>query len=176
MNKQHYILKFINFLKKYNLYDEAIYNYLIKNTTFVDYKSDKDFIGCFYKLDKANNVIKINLCIPFLENDVTISITTHEYIHGYLLYKNIGYPYTPEITDEVIPMLFEQLYYLENNTLEMKTHLEETKNNIIKGNRINHKLGILMQQELLSFQQYDVDTLKEYVNKLYKKYTHTLKK
>ncbi len=78
-----------------------------------------------------------------------------------------------EEQDKAIPTETQEI---EKEVESNEISLEETKNNIIKGNRINHKLGILMQQELLSFQQYDVDTLKEYVNKLYKKYTHTLKK
>lgn len=42
--------KYLNFLKKHNLYEEESFQYIRANALYIDYWDDeaRDFIGCFY--------------------------------------------------------------------------------------------------------------------------------
>ena len=61
MEKNYYQI-FIEFLKKHNLYNEEAIKYLHKQGIFFDYyeEENRDFIGCYYILNKSNVLQKIH--------------------------------------------------------------------------------------------------------------------
>ena len=82
-----YYNKFIEFLKKYNVYSEEILKYWEKNRLLFDIRDEekKELIGCYYQYEKEC-LKKISLIVPFIDNDKTVLINIHEYIHLLLLY------------------------------------------------------------------------------------------
>ena len=127
MNNILYENKFISFLKRYNLYDETIYNYLINNAIMVDIKEYIDFIGCFFVKNEYDCITKVTLCIPFLEDDITTLITIHEYVHGYTMFKKIGKKYQLKASEEVLPMLYEELYFTQRHRTRRRDGIPDGK-------------------------------------------------
>ena len=121
--------KFIEFLKKYNLYDEEILNYISTRMIIVDYNHPdaKEMIGCFYK---ANHdiVTDFRLCVPKMVDDITVSINIHEYVHLLNMYKYLGREYQEDKYFEVLPVFFELIYLNDTNP----EYLEERKEYIRK--------------------------------------------
>ena len=88
----NYYNDFIKFFKKHNLYNEEIFNYIQKNRTLFDYRDEDQriFIGCYYICNKQGILQKINICVPFINDPITLLINIHEYIHAIESYKNIS--------------------------------------------------------------------------------------
>ena len=166
-----YYNDFINFFKKHNLYDEEIFNYIQKNRTLFDYRDEEQriFIGCYYTCNKQGILQKIKLCVPFIDNQITLLINIHEYIHAIELYKNIGKKYEQKDTEETLPMLYEQLYYLENPNKELEIYLIELNKKITKKSSKSYQIALLIQEELLAYYQKTNPTLKKLQTKV-KKY------
>ena len=175
MNNSLYENKFISFLKRYNLYDETIYNYLINNAIMVDIKEYIDFIGCFFVKNEYDCITKVTLCIPFLEDDITTLITIHEYVHGYTMFKKIGKKYQLKASEEVLPMLYEELYFLENQSPKLLNHRKNTLSYIKGVAPFKYKLGYAMQKELLLVNNKDITHLNSLVPHMCKKYIYSLK-
>ena len=83
--------KFIEFLKKSELYNEEVLDYIEYRTTHVDYKEKgaMDFVGC-YPILEDGMVKDIWLCVPNMVDDISISINIHEYVHLLRVYKSLG--------------------------------------------------------------------------------------
>ena len=170
-----YKYKLITFLKKYNLFDEEKYNYLINNAFMVDTSMALDFIGCFYLKNEWKVITKVRLCLPRLDSDIAVMLTIHEYVHGFIMYDKIGSSYSTKASEEVLPMLYEFLYFLENRTPEMEQYrkiVDDINNN---GVCFKHKLGFIMKDELAKERNLDINYISNIVRNNCHKYIKKLK-
>ena len=165
-----YYNNFVNFFKKHNLYNEEMFKYIQKNTTHFDYRDEdqRAFIGCYYTYDKQRILKKIKVCVPFINNQITLLINIHEYIHAIELYKNIGKKYEQKDTEETLPMLYELLYYLENPNKELEAYLTELNKKITKKSSKAYQIALLIQEELLTYYQKKNPTFKQLQTKVKK--------
>jgi len=157
--------KFISFLKRHNIYDKTKYEYLMNNTTFVDIDENANFIGCYYTKNEFNYITNIKLYIPNFDDDVCVMICIHEYIHGYIMYDKLNKQYSTKASEEVLPMFYEYLYYLENENEELKNYRISTINSIKDENNFKYILGLIMQDELQQHYKYDINLLNYLITK-----------
>lgn len=68
-------LKFINFFKEHNLYDETVFKYIRENAILFDYLEEEKraFIGCYYSYDKNNHLSKITIAVPIINDEKNTS-------------------------------------------------------------------------------------------------------
>lgn len=163
--------KFIDFFKRHNLYDEKIFNYLRENSVMFDYRDEdsRPFIGCYYTYSKDDKLKKISLCVPFIDDDITILINIHEYIHGILMYNKIGYKYKAGIDCEVLPMLYERIFVEETQNEKLKEYLKYLNKNILESSNPEYQLALNVQDELL--EEYNKNKKIKTLNKKIKKLT-----
>ena len=128
--------KFIDFLKKYGLYDEKIFHYIMDNAVYFDYLDDelRNSIGV-YCIYQQNKLFKIVLYVPYITDDKTVLINVHEYVHAFLLYPKLGTKYKMGIDCEVLPFYFENLYILENPNIGLEEFKQRLNQSISCENR-----------------------------------------
>lgn len=176
--EENYYNKFIHFLKKHNLYNPEVINYIKKNSTYFDYREEenRDFIGCFFKLNKRKKLEKIILVLPFIIDEQTIIINIHEYIHCFMYYKYLGKKVTFDNTIEIFPMLYEKIYLIENYTPNNDKYISNLNSKITPNSDIKYKIALTLQNKLLK--HYDGEKLKKIypkeIKKLVKKYEEGL--
>ncbi len=121
--------KFINFLKKSELYNEEVLDYIKYRTTRVDYRQDGsgDFIGCF-PIVIDGLVQDIWLCVPKMVDDISVSINIHEYVHLLRAYKSLGKRPVDNEYSELLPIMYEFAYLKDVGNQE---YLEKYKQNIL---------------------------------------------
>lgn len=172
-----YYKDFIDFFKKHNLYEEKMFDYIRRNSTLLDYRDDEQriFIGCFYICGKQNILQKIKLCVPFINSQITILINIHEYLHAIELYSKIGKKYQSKDTEEVLPMLYESLYFLDNPSKELENHLLYLNSRIKDDSKESYKIALSIEKELLKYYKEENPDFKKLQNKV-KKLTKQYKK
>lgn len=121
--------KFIEFLKKSELYNEDVLDYIEYRTTYVDYKEKgaMDFVGC-YPILEDGMVKDIRLCVPNMVDDVSVSINIHEYVHLLRIYKSLGKKFVESEYEELLPIMYE-FAFLEDvgNTEYLEKYKEDIK-------------------------------------------------
>lgn len=169
-----YYTKFIDFFKKHNLYDEKVFGYLRQNSIMFDYRDEdaRIFMGCNWTIRDSNYLEKINLVLPFFDNDLTILINIHEYTHGIMSYKYLGKKLKIGNDMEMLPMLYERLYFLENPTSELVRYEEMYDKTISSDSEIKYILGLKYRDELIEKYNkgYDFNKLDKYAKKLARRY------
>lgn len=149
-----YYSKFVDFCKRYGLYDEKIFNYLRRNSFMFDFRDDdyRSSIGArlIYNNGKVDMV---NLVVPYIDDDdVTVLINIHEYTHGVIYYKKLGKEYDSDkdINREILPMLYEKLYMLENMDNTSLVEYENYLNGIvINSDDEVYKLGLACRDHII---------------------------
>ena len=121
--------KFINFLKKSELYNEEFLNYLNDRTLITNhFEENKDIIGTYPILDEKNILKDIKICIPKLYNDIEVGVYINEYVTALMLYRNLNKEYKKHELDRIIPTYYELIYLKENNQEDyLNLYLEELK-------------------------------------------------
>lgn len=177
-----YYLNFIDFLKRHNLYDAIMFDYIRKHSIIIDYNDEEQcqMAGCYYSFDKKNRLIKFQLCVPFINNHETTLANIHEYVHAIVLYQNLGKKYTntKESDVEILPMLYELLYVLETNDEELNNHLKELNTLIDNTKHLEYQLSLNIQPQLLEYYQEKNPSFKQIQTKskqLSKKYQKQFK-
>lgn len=170
-----YYKDFIDFFKKHNLYEEKMFDYIRRNSTLFDYRNEEQriFIGCFYICNKQNILQKIKLCVPIINSQITTLINIHEYLHAIELYNKIGKKYQNSDTEEVLPMLYELLYFLDNPSKELENHLIYLNTRIKDDTKESYKIALSIEKELLKYYKEKNPNLKKLqrqAKKLTKKY------
>ena len=171
--------EFVNFFKKHNLYDVNIFNYLRYNSIQFDYHDDekRPYIGYHYLTDKNDILTKIKLYVPYIDSHKTILINIHEYIHGIILYNKLEKKFKQEIDSEILPILYEKIYLLENPSKELEDFLNYLNNRITKDNLnlIQYKIALEVQDEMLKYYNEEKPTfidLQKKAKKLSRRYKH----
>lgn len=121
--------KFIDFLKKSELYNEEVLDYIKYRTTRVDYKQEgaMDFVGCFPIIE--HGIVKdIWLCVPNIVDDISASINVHEYVHLLRIYRSLGKEFKESEYEELLPVMYE-FAFLEDigNTEYLNKYKEDIK-------------------------------------------------
>ena len=171
-----YYTKFIDFFKKHNLYDKEGFEYLRNNSIMFDYRDEEAISllgwGCRWNIRNGKYLDKINLIVPFLDNDLTVLINIHEYTHGIMLYKYLGKKLKIDNDIEMLPMMYERLYFLENSTLELAKYEEMYDKTISSDSEIKYILGLKYRDELIEKYNngYDFNKLDRYAKKLARRY------
>ena len=123
--------KYINFLKKYDLYREDIFEYMKDKTKYIDYRLDesKRFYGVFTNIE--NGIIKdIRVMVPYIVDDTSISIRIHEYIHVLKIYDYLNKEYVFTDYEDLLPVFYELVYAKENNNYDyINERIDELKDN-----------------------------------------------
>lgn len=171
-----YYNKYINFLIKHNIYKAEIMQYITKYSIKIDYhmEEQRDFIGCFYSIDKNKRIKKISICTPYIDSDITVLINIHEYIHLFILYQYLNKKYERNKDEEILPILYELLYYLDNPSKELEKKIIELNNTIKDTSPIQYKIALKSRDELLEYYQKEKPNFKKLQEKaktLAKKYT-----
>lgn len=154
-----YYNKFIDFLKKHNLLEKESFIFISNHTKNINYENyeEREFIGCYYEINEKGKLISFKVCVPEITNERTLLINIHEYIHALLLYNMLNKKCDIGLEKEVLPMLYEKLYILENEEVSMKEYqhqLLETINEIgtpeyIIGNEVSDKLIMHTDEEIM---------------------------
>ena len=111
--------KYINFLKKYNLYREDIFGYMKDKTKYLDYRQDGSdaYIGVYPNL--VDGIIKdIKMRVPYIIDDHSIAINIHEYIHLLKMFDYIGKEYVFSDYEDLLPTFYELVFAKENNDVD----------------------------------------------------------
>ena len=168
-----YYRKFVDFLKHHYLYDEEIFDYWEKHKINFDYREEeqRDFIGCFYSL--RNNILeKIRLIVPFIDDDKTLLINIHEYVHLFLMYPKLNKKCLLGMDREVLPILYERIYIKENSTEELLAYYEYLNSFIKENNHEEYVIALDVSDKLLDMYYDNVyrneKEAKKMVKKLYK--------
>ena len=166
-----YYQKFIDFLKNHNLYDEKVFKYWQENSTYFDYRDEDSriFMGCFYQYENGY-LRKIGLFIPFIDDDKTLLINIHEYIHLLLLYYKIGTKHKIGNDKEVLPLFFERIFVEENNTKELNKYYQYLNQIINEENKEEYILGLKLSDSIKEkYNNDNIFKLDKKVKKLIKK-------
>lgn len=127
--------KYIDFLKKCELYNQEVFDYIEYRTTYVDYreKGSMNFVGC-YPIIEDGIVKDIWYCVPKIVDDISISINIHEYVHLLRVYRSLGKEFIESEYEELLPVMYE-FAFLEDigNTEYLNKYKEDIKNdNVLK--------------------------------------------
>lgn len=172
---KNYYNEFIDFFKKHNLYNKEMFDYINSNSTKFDYRDEeqRSFLGCYYICNKHNILQKIKICVPFIDSPTTVLINIHEYLHAIELYNKIGKKYQSNDTKEVLPILYELLYFEENRSKELENHLIYLNSKIKTGSEESYKIALSIKNELLKYYREEnpnLTKLQRKAKKLSKKY------
>lgn len=172
-----YYEEFIDFFKKYNLYNEEIFNYLRENAILFDYRDEdcdyRYFISCTPNV--KNDILRnIKMIVPYPDNDITNLINVHEYMHGIELY-----PYLNKYFDyekykkygEMMPILMERLYCLEHPSENLKEEMEYLDKKIEDSDDKKYKFALDKANELLDYfnETKDIKKVQKKAKKLVRK-------
>lgn len=146
--------EFITFFQRHKLYNENTFRYLRENIITLDYRyeANRSFIGC-YCINNNGLLKEIKLIVPFLDSRITVSINIHEYIHALIAYGRLHSKYKIDIDCEILPMLYEKIYFLEHPCQELEEHEKRTKEIILTANTQEYMIALNCQEELLSYYQ-----------------------
>lgn len=179
--QENYYKKFISFLKEHNLYDENAMEYLHQKGIFFDYaeEEDRDFIGCYFAINKKKRLESIILCVPYIKDEKTLIINIHEYTHALLYYKYLGKKVNIKNSSiEILPIMYEKIYVKENKSQLCKEYIEYLDSQITEKSDLKYRIAINAQQEMLDFysKEKNPDKLEEQSKKIAKKLTKKLAK
>ena len=116
-----YYRKFIEFLKEHGIYDEEVVKYYREHWELFDYLDVEERInmGTYYVI-RNGQLEEIRPVVPIMNNDVTVLINVHEYIHVLMNYKKINQHAKIRTKDhEVLPIFYEKVYVKENPSEEL---------------------------------------------------------
>ena len=148
-----YYNKFVDFCKRYGIYDERVFKYLRNNSYMFDYR-DEDYrrMICTQVMYDNNKASDVSMVVPFITDDITVLINIHEYTHGVIYYNMLGEEYNPktERNREILPMLYERLFVLENEDNKWLVGYENyLEKRIIDSDDEDYKLGLICRDEII---------------------------
>ncbi len=134
--------KFINFLKRTELYNEKFNDYIndkieIKDLSETpkdlrleilkmgsnvskleelgDYVHSIYFLGTTVEVDDDDIIKNVYITVPKMTNDITVGMNIREYVHALMLYRELGKEYKEDKYEDIIPTYYELAYLKENN-------------------------------------------------------------
>ena len=168
--------KIIDFFKRHNMYDEKTFKYLQANSTMIDYRCDEEraFIGCFYILNKKEELERLQLNIPYVYDDKTALINIHEIVHGIENYSKLGEKFKKDITIETLPILYEHIFIIESTSSELKRYGKYLDRMIETSNELEYLFALKVRLELINKYQYNMKKMQKLTKKLSHKYQNKI--
>lgn len=148
----NYYTKFIDFLKRNGIDNEAMFKYIHERTKVIDYsiEEQREIRGVYPKYDKNYRMEDITLYID-ISNDETILLSIRPYIKAICAYYNLGRPYNPDydIEAETLAIYFEKLYLKEYPNEKSKKYLDNIYKSIMEEkDNSKHKIALTTEEEL----------------------------
>lgn len=167
-----YYKKFIDFIKKHNLYDKESFIFISNHTKNIDYKNEeeRDFIGSYYNTSEAGNIINFKIYVPEIIDEKTLLINIHEYIHALFLYKMLNKPCDIGLEKEILPLMYEKLYVLESDELSINQYQKDLMETINEINKPEYTIGNKLSDELLKYSDENLIDLNKKAKILARKY------
>lgn len=172
--------KYLNFLKKHNIYNEKLINYIRENTIFIDYSNEeyRSYISTVPVVEKDKRLKTIKSILPYINNDITISININEYVKALIYYQKLRKYFNIGEEIEILPLFYEKLFIKENETEELKQYREELDKTIIRENTRKYVVALNSQNDLQRYYEegnINVTTLETKAKKLAKEYKRNYK-
>lgn len=176
-------IKFIDFLKKHNLYDEKLFKYICEQSISIDSQLDvHDFLlgSCqtvinHKRHDKLEQIIP---CMPKLVDDKSVAIAIYTYVNALMLVPKINKTYKEDLFYHYfLPMFYEKIYILENPNSELLVYEENMRNILLKDGANNFKtIFNLVDESTCNYNQrkYDNERLIRKSKRLAKAYIREL--
>lgn len=165
--------KILDFFKKHNLYEKEMFDYLQSHTDMIDYQieEERDFIGCAYAINHyTKRLDRFRMGLPYVYDDITALINIHEIVHGIEGYKHLNKKFTPGMTCEALPLVYEKIYIAENPSKELIAYWNYLNSRIKEDSDIQYRFGLSVRDELFSKYVDDYKKMNKMVNKLARKY------
>ena len=167
--------KFKNFLKKHSIYNEKIINYIQENTIVIDYNDEeyRSYISTVPVIGKDNRLKAIKSILPYINNDITILININEYVKALIYYQRLGKYFNIKEEIEILPLFYERLYILENETEELRQYKQYLDKSIIEENTQKYVIALNSQEEMQTYYtegNTNIEKLENKAKKLSKKY------
>ena len=168
--------KIIDFFKRHNMYDEKTFKYLQNNSTMIDYRNaeERAFIGCFYILNKKEELERLQINIPYVYDDITALINIHEIVHGIENYSKLGKKFKKDITIETLPILYEYIFITESQSSELKSYGKYLDKMIETSNELEYLFALKVRLELLNKYQYNMKKMQKLTKKLSREYKNRI--
>ena len=148
----------IEFFKNHNMYDKEMFDYLEQHTVMVDYNDSfqRMFIGFTVRI-KNGKLIDFTICVPYVEDNVTMLNNIHEITHGIYAYNKIGKKYNSNVS-EVLPFLFEKLFVLETNDEELNKYSEYLDSLVDEDSEERYKIAmkcrdVFLREKISDYEQ-----------------------
>ena len=168
--------KIIDFFKRHNMYDEKTFKYLQNNSTMIDYRNveERAFIGCFYILNKKEELERLQINIPYVYDDITALINIHEIVHGIENYSKLGKKFKKDITIETLPILYEYIFITESQSSELKSYGKYLDKMIETSNELEYLFALKVRLELLNKYKYNMKKMQKLTKKLSREYQNRI--
>ena len=173
-----YYTKFINFFKKYELYNEEIFNYIEDRTIKFDYYDEEliNIRGIYYNYNKTNQLTNFKLYLPYINSEMTIFMNIRPYIQAIYAYTKLEKKYKANAECELIAFYFEKKYLQDNPNQEIEKYLNNIYTTIKKQEtEQKYKIALNVQPDLEKYIEKNKPTFKELqkkAKKLSRNYHH----
>lgn len=167
-----YYKKFIDFLQKYNLLDKESFVFISNHTTNIDYNNleERNTIGCYYNINEEGILKDFKVYVPEIIDERTTIINIHEYIHALILYKHLNKKCEIGLEKEVLPLMYEKIYVIENEELSLREHEKALRETINEMNNDEYIIGSKVAEQLILNKKESIETLNEKAKKLVREY------
>ena len=168
-----YFDKFVEFIRKHKLYQRDSLAFISERTTYLDYENinERDFIGCYYDVDKFGRVVDFKVYVPKIADEKTLLINIHEYVHAFILYKLLNKNYDIGLEKEVLPLMYEKICILENEEFSLKKYERVMKEVINEINTDEYIIGNEIANVLVPLEDGNLEELNKEAKRLVKVYT-----
>lgn len=166
-----YYKKFIEFLKKHKLYDKDSFIFISNCATNIDYNNEeeRDFIGCYYNVDENNTITNFKVYVPKIIDNNTLLINIHEYIHAFILYKNLNKECEIGLEKESLPLMYEKIFVIEDEEITLIRYEKSLRETINEINSEEYIIGKKIAEELI-YKYDNIDILNKKAKELVRKY------
>lgn len=129
--KKGMLQKYINFLKKHEIYDEKCIRYLHRHSVKINYQ-DMSLIGCTLDIDRKGRLRSFIPCVPYLYNDKMVAIYIYVYVQALELIPKLGKKYEDNFLDQLLPLFYLKLYLTENANEALWTYDQSIRNTLLE--------------------------------------------
>ena len=167
-----YYKKFIDFLQKYNLLDKESFIFISNRTKNIDYNNyeERETIGCYHKVNDKETLKDFEVTVPKIIDERTVIINIHEYIHALILYKMLNKKYEIGLEKEVLPLMYEKIYVIENEEISFFKHERALRETINEMNNDEYIIGSKVAEDLIPYKNEKIEKLYNESKRLVREY------
>lgn len=166
-----YYEKFLSFLQRHNLYTKESFTFISNYTINIDYNNEeeREFIGCYYTKNESGVITDFKIYVPNIIDNNTVLINIHEYVHALILYLHLNQKYEIGLEKEVLPLLYEKMYVLEDDAINTKNYEKNIRKTIREINKEEYTIGKKIAEEII-YTYDDISLLNIKAKELVRKY------